>query len=93
VTAGSFNAIYDLLDPSTYSASFLSGNGGSAAGAMAGLLAGLASGQSYYNIHTSGSPGGEIRGYFALPEPGAALLLGLAGAWAFRARAAAQKRY
>jgi hypothetical protein len=60
---------------------------------MNALLAGLASGQSYYNIHTAALPGGEIRGFFALPEPGAALLLGIAGAWVIRARVAAQKRY
>jgi hypothetical protein len=93
VPQGSFSTTYDLLDPAIYNATFLSNNLGTATGAMNALLAGLASGQAYYNIHTTGSSGGEIRGFFALPEPGAALLLGVAGAWAMRARAGAQKRY
>jgi hypothetical protein len=44
---------------------------------VAGILAGL----SYINVHTSTNPGGEIRGQLrVIPEPGAGLLLGLAGA-------------
>jgi hypothetical protein len=92
VQQGTFSATYDLLDATIYSSAFLN-DAGSASGAMNALLAGLASGQAYYNIHTATWPGGEIRGYFALPEPGAALLLGVAAAWAIRARTAAQKRY
>ena len=86
VPQGSFNAKYDLLDQAVYDTGFLF-SAGSAVGARNALLAGLASGQAYYNLHTSASPAGEIRGYFALPEPGAALLLlGVAGAWAVRAQ-------
>lgn len=76
VPQGTFHADYDLLNSAIYSAPFLASSGGTAAGAMAALLAGLAGGQVYYNIHTVESPGGEIRGYFALPEPGIAALLG-----------------
>jgi len=92
VPQGTFNATYDLLDATIYSSAFLN-NAGSASGARNALLAGLASGQAYYNIHTAASLGGEIRGFFALPEPGAALLLGIAGVWVMRALASAQKRY
>lgn len=76
VLQGSFNATSDLLNGLTWNGTFLINNGGSATGAMNALLAGLANGQAYYNIHTSASSGGEIRGFFALPEPGATLLLG-----------------
>jgi CHRD domain len=93
VLQGSFSANYDLLNGLIWNGTFLINNGGTATGAMNALLAGLASGQAYYNIHTSASPGGEIRGFFAVPEPAAALLLGVAGAWAMRARVGAQKRY
>ena len=87
VLQGSFNATYNLLDSAIYSAAFVTANGGTATGAMNALLAGLANGQSYYNIHTSASPGGEIRGHFAVPEPGVTLLLAAAAAaLALRAR-------
>ena len=75
VTSGSFSTTYNLLDPSIYNGPFVTGNGGTAAGAMSALLAGLAGGQSYYNIHTNNSPGGEIRAFFAVPEPSLAALL------------------
>ncbi len=44
-------------------------------------------GQTYINIHNSSFPGGEIRGQminpFAVPEPGAMVLLSLGGMLAF----------
>lgn len=85
VLQGSFSATYDLLDATIYGSAFLT-SAGSAVGARDALLAGLASGTAYYNIHTSLSQGGEIRGFFAVPEPAAALLLGAAGASAWLAR-------
>jgi hypothetical protein len=89
VPQGSFSNTYDLLDATIYDAAFLA-NAGSASGARDALLAALASGQAYYNIHTAASQGGEIRGFFAVPEPGAALLLGAVGAsvWLARRRSA-----
>lgn len=50
-------------------------------------LANLLAGNTYINIHSSAFPGGEIRGQL-IPTPGAAALLGLAGAAAFRRRRA-----
>jgi hypothetical protein len=38
--------------------------------AEARLAQGLADGRAYFNIHTNRNPGGEIRGFLALPEPG-----------------------
>jgi hypothetical protein len=39
----------------------------------------MLAGETYYNIHTSVVPGGEIRGFLvAVPEPGSLVLLGSA---------------
>jgi hypothetical protein len=78
VPQGSFTDNYDLLSSGTYNATFLTNNGGNASGAMSALLAGLAGGQAYFNIHTVASPGGEIRGFFAVPEPSVLALLAAA---------------
>jgi hypothetical protein len=70
VQAGNFSNGFSLLDANNYNPPFVAANGGTAAGARDALLAGLASGRSYFNIHTTQFPGGEIRGQFAaVPEP------------------------
>lgn len=79
VTSGSYNATFDLLSASSYNAAFITNNGGTVAGAEAALLAGIASGRSYFNIHTTAFPGGEIRG-FMVPEPASLALFGLGAA-------------
>jgi hypothetical protein len=80
----------DLTDTSSYTSSFLMNFGGNtAAGAEAALVAGLLDGRAYFNIHSSFSPGGEIRGFLRrVPEPGTLglLALGMVGALAHRAR-------
>jgi hypothetical protein len=84
VTAGSFSELYDLTDPATFNAPFLSAHGGSTAAAEAALFAGLEAGMAYLNIHTSAFGAGEIRGFLteaaigAVPEPTTLLLAGLA---------------
>jgi CHRD domain-containing protein/PEP-CTERM motif-containing protein len=89
--SGTYSNTFDLTDASIYNPAFLTGAGGTAAGAESVLLAGLADGMAYSNIHDSEFPGGEIRGFLApeattggIPEPAtwAALALGfgLAGA-------------
>lgn len=79
VTSGIYDATFDTLDASTYSAPFVTANGGTAAGAEAALAASLAAGTAYFNIHTTEFPGGEIRG-FLVPEPAAlGMLLVAAG--------------
>jgi CHRD domain-containing protein/PEP-CTERM motif-containing protein len=79
-TSGNYNIgnTFDLTLDATYTSSFLTANGGTAAGAEAALLADMLAGQTYINIHDSTFPGGEIRGQLALvtPEPGSLLLLG-----------------
>jgi hypothetical protein len=39
----------------------------------------LQEGRLYINVHTVQNPGGEIRGYLIVPEPGALALIGLGG--------------
>jgi hypothetical protein len=56
-----------------------SGTGGTVDSAFDALLAGMLAGESYFNIHTTEFPGGEIRGQLqAVPEPStwAMMLLG-----------------
>lgn len=77
VSSGSYDFSYDLTQATSYSAGFLSANGGTADGAMAALLSGAADGLAYFNLHTSTFGGGEIRGWLqaaAVPLPAAAWL-------------------
>jgi hypothetical protein len=84
VTSGTYDVTLDLLSASTYNPAFVTAAGGTLALAEAQLLAGLATGTSYFNIHTSAYPNGEIRGFLdaaLIPEPGtlAMWVMGLAG--------------
>ncbi|MDB4892592.1 MAG: hypothetical protein JWL61_4447 [Gemmatimonadetes bacterium] len=85
-TSGTYNHIFDLTDPTVYTASFLNTfGGGTAAGAQAALINGMNAGNAYSNIHNATYPGGEIRANLvATPEPAslglmATGLLALAG--------------
>jgi hypothetical protein len=85
-TSGTYSHIFDLTDPTVYTASFLSTfGGGTAAGAQAALVNGMNAGNAYSNIHNAVYPGGEIRANLVVtPEPAsiglvATGLLALAG--------------
>jgi hypothetical protein len=67
VTAGTYSQAFDLTMTSSFNPSFVTANGGTAAGAEAALVAGMANGKAYLNIHSSFATGGEIRG-FLLPR-------------------------
>jgi hypothetical protein len=69
----------DLTSAASYTAGFLSTfGGGTAAGAETALIAGMLAGQSYFNIHSTFRPGGEIRGTLQqiVPEPATFSLAG-----------------
>jgi hypothetical protein len=77
-TSGTYSFVVDLDDPSVYTSGFITNfAGGVVAAADDALLAGLAAGRAYFNIHTTTFPGGEIRGFLQVPEPGSLALLGL----------------
>ena len=65
VTSGVYATTLDLASAATYFASFVTANGGTAAGAKAALLNGIATGRAYTCVHTTTFGGGEIRSYFA----------------------------
>jgi hypothetical protein len=77
-TSGTFMATVDLSLAATYTAGFITQEGGTVGLAEAGLIAALNSGNTYANIHDPNFPGGEIRGQIAVltPEPSSLLLLG-----------------
>jgi len=72
VTIGSYSNTLDLTSSGTFSAGYISANGGTPASAEAALLAAAQQGRAYLNIHTTLFPGGEIRGFLTpvpIPEP------------------------
>jgi CHRD domain len=76
VTSGTYPATtFDLTQPLIYNPAFVTLEGG-LANAEAALIAGIEGGLTYFNIHTTNFPGGEIRGFLT---PGPIVGAGLPG--------------
>jgi hypothetical protein len=78
VTSGTYDNVFDMTLTSTWNSSYVTANGGTAAGAEAAFGQALADGKAYVNIHTTMFPGGEIRG-FLVPEPATISLIAIGG--------------
>lgn len=87
VNSGTFDNTFDTTLASTFNAPFVTNNGGTAAGALAALIAGIDANRAYFNVHSSTFGSGEIRGFLTpIPEPTAALLIGIGLGWLATAR-------
>lgn len=88
VRNGTFSATYDTTSASSCRSAFLSSAaiGGSTAVAEQALIDGLTNGTAYVNIHSTTFPGGEIRSFPQVPEPGTMALMGTALADLLRRR-------
>jgi hypothetical protein len=73
VTAGTYQASFDLTQAASWNPAFITANGGTPGSAEAALAAGLLANKAYLNIHTSTFAGGEIRA-FLTPQLGATLI-------------------
>ena len=77
-TVGSYLHLFDMTLATSFNPSYITANGGTPGSAEAALFQGMLDGKSYFNIHSSMFPAGEIRGFLQkVPEPGTLALLGL----------------
>jgi hypothetical protein len=80
VTAGAYDQTFSVLDPNFYNPAFVTAEGGTVAGAEAALIAGIEGEHTYFNIHTSNFPNGEIRAeLLPIAVPGPIVGAGLPG--------------
>jgi hypothetical protein len=63
VTGGSYDHTFDMSLASSFNPSYVTAHGGTPAQAWADLKTAMQDGKSYFNLHSSAFPGGEIRGF------------------------------
>jgi CHRD domain len=63
VTSGLYDHTFDMSLASSFNPSYITAHGGTAAQAWADLKTAMQDGKSYFNLHSSAFPGGEIRGF------------------------------
>jgi hypothetical protein len=77
VTSGTYFAVLDLTQASSFNPAFVTLAGGISQAEQL-LMSQMLTGNTYLNIHTTVVPGGEIRGFLAVvPEPATLTLLGV----------------
>jgi hypothetical protein len=82
VTSGTYDQTFDLTNPTFYNPMFVAMFPGGVPQAEAALIAGIESGLTYFNIHTTQNPGGEIRSQLlplGVPVPGQIVGAGVPG--------------
>jgi CHRD domain len=78
-SSGVYDQTFDTTLASTWNASFVTASGGTTASALLAFISGMDNNRSYFNVHSTVFPGGEIRGFYqpqVVPVPGAMWLLG-----------------
>lgn len=86
VSSGTYDVTFNLTLTSSWNASYITANGGTPASAEAAFFTAMSAGRTYFNIHSSTFGGGEVRGFLAIPAPGAMAMLGFGGLLAARRR-------
>ncbi len=87
VTSGTYQRTFNLQDASSWNPAFVTARG-SVANAANTFLVSLNAGTAYFNLHSSAFPGGELRGFFAIPEPATLGVVAAAGLVALKRRRA-----
>ncbi|HJT81815.1 MAG TPA: CHRD domain-containing protein [Chthoniobacterales bacterium] len=78
--SGSYDMTFSTLDAATWNSTYVNGaGGGTLSGTELAFKQDLDDGQMYLNIHSSAFPGGEIRGFLAVPEPATIGLIAIGG--------------